>query len=72
MQKFAEQIIKKVGSVESVIFHTIFIVGIFSTKFLGLGWNTVLLLLTTILSVEAIYLELLNLIINNKLIAEKE
>ena len=45
-----------VGSVSSLILHTIFFVGSFVLYFLGVDLEKVLLVLTTVVSLEAIYL----------------
>jgi len=45
-----------IGSIQSIIFHTIFFVVVFSLHFLGVSSSDILLLLTTIVSLEAIYL----------------
>lgn len=45
-----------VGSPASIIFHTLFFMGIFVFKFLGVSIDKILLILTTVVSLEAIYL----------------
>ncbi len=45
-----------VGSTSSVVTHTIFFAGAFALPFFGVDLNTVLLVLTTVVSLEAIYL----------------
>lgn len=45
-----------IGTPTSIIFHSIVFAGIFSLQFFGVGFETVLLILTTGLSIEAIYL----------------
>lgn len=45
-----------VGSRTSVFAHTVFFAVMFALPFFGLNWNTVLLVLTTVVSLEAIYL----------------
>jgi uncharacterized protein YoxC len=47
---------KFIGSKESVIIHTVFFLGTFALPFFGAHLDTVLLFLTTIVSLEAIYL----------------
>ncbi|MFZ2523444.1 MAG: hypothetical protein WAW92_03600 [Minisyncoccia bacterium] len=47
---------KWIGSRTSVVMHTIFFAVIFSLPFFGFKLDTVLLVLTTIVSLEAIYL----------------
>ena len=45
-----------IGSKNSLIFHTIFFLTMFSLPFFGFKLDTVLLFLTTLVSLEAIYL----------------
>lgn len=45
-----------VGSISSLILHTIFFVGSFVLYFLGVDLEKILLVLTTVVSLEAIYL----------------
>lgn len=45
-----------IGSSSSIIVHTIFFIGIFVLTFIGVGTTEVLLILTTVVSLEAIYL----------------
>ncbi len=47
---------KFIGSETSVVLHTIFFVVMFVLPFFGISFNTVLLVLTTLVSLEAIYL----------------
>lgn len=57
VQKAALSFTQWVGSVPSLIIHTIFFAGSFAAVELGLlGFNQMLLILTTIVSLEAIYL----------------
>lgn len=52
-----DRLIIWIGSVQSVAFHTILFVAFFSLSILGfMPWNLMLLVLTTIVSLEAIYL----------------
>ena len=46
------------GSVPSLVLHTLFFVGIFSLSWFGVPFNQILLILTTVVSLEAIYLAL--------------
>ncbi len=66
IESAAQAITKSVGTPVSIIVHTIAFLCIMGLGFLGVEWNTVLLILTMLLSVEAIYLELLNLFLTNK------
>lgn len=45
-----------IGSIQSLIVHTLFFIGIYSLSFFGFNLDRILLILTTILSFEAIYL----------------
>jgi len=52
-----EKIISWVGSVPSLILHTIIFIAFFALSFSGfLSWDLMFLILTTIVSLEAIYL----------------
>ncbi len=46
----------RIGSVESLVLHTALFIGIFALRYFGTGWETILLILTTLVSLEAIYL----------------
>ncbi|MBX4198352.1 hypothetical protein KW782_03400 [Candidatus Parcubacteria bacterium] len=50
--------IQWMGSIPSLIVHTLFFIGSFSLIFLGFDLQSVLLILTTAVSLEAIYLSL--------------
>ncbi len=63
---FAEKLTNSVGSIRSLIIHTIFFIGIFSLRFLEVPVSDILLILTTIVSLEAIYLSILIQITVNK------
>jgi septal ring factor EnvC (AmiA/AmiB activator) len=55
--RFTERLTQGIGSVPSLIVHTIFFLSCFLAAFLGLiELNTMLLVLTTLVSLEAIYL----------------
>lgn len=55
-----ERITAWTGSVSSLVVHTVIFLGAFVIGMLGIApWETVLLVLTTIVSLEAIYLSLL-------------
>lgn len=45
-----------IGSTTSVVAHTFFFIGMFSLYFFGVAFDTILLVLTTLVSLEAIYL----------------
>lgn len=48
--------IKWIGSTSSVIVHTLFFAGVFTLRLFGASVDDVLLILTTLVSLEAIYL----------------
>jgi biopolymer transport protein ExbB/TolQ len=50
---------QNIGSMPSLIVHTIFFVGIFALQFFGFGFDQIMLILTTVVSLEAIYLSIL-------------
>ena len=45
-----------IGSTASVVAHTVFFIGMFVLYFFGIAFDTILLVLTTLVSLEAIYL----------------
>ena len=49
---------KWIGSIQSIILHTVFFLGALSLPFLGINFEKVLLVVTTVVSLEAIYLSL--------------
>jgi methyl-accepting chemotaxis protein len=58
LEKVALAITRGVGSVWSLIIHTIIFITSFSLVFFGIRFELVLLVVTTILSLEAIYLSI--------------
>ena len=52
----AEKSTKWIGSIQSLVFHTLVFAAVFLAGFLGVDWNKILLILTTVVSLEAIYL----------------
>lgn len=56
LEKISFKLIRLVGTPYSVIFHTLLFMGILALAFTGLDLRSVLLIFTTWLSVEAIYL----------------
>lgn len=58
LENVAISITRAVGSVWSIIIHTIIFIASFSLVFFGIRLELVLLVLTTILSLEAIYLSI--------------
>ena len=56
MEKLTFRFIRAVGSIWSLLIHTILFIGSFCLYFLGANLQSILLVLTTIVSLEAIYL----------------
>jgi methyl-accepting chemotaxis protein len=56
LYKVALRIARSIGSPISIIVHTVVFVGIFSLQLFGYDLNEILLILTTAVSLEAIYL----------------
>lgn len=56
MESLALKTTLYIGSFYSLIFHSIFFVGIFSLQWFGFNFETIMLILTTAVSLEAIYL----------------
>lgn len=54
----SEKLIEWLGTPTSILIHTLFFIGMFATLFFGWALDKMLLILTTILSIEAIYLAL--------------
>ncbi|MDE2399728.1 MAG: DUF1003 domain-containing protein [Patescibacteria group bacterium] len=55
---FSKNLTAAIGSTGSLIIHTIFFIGIFGLRFLGFDTSSILLILTTAVSLEAIYLSI--------------
>ena len=55
VEQLADRAAKWIGSVPSLFVHSIFFVGIFSLLFFGFSFDQILLILTTVVSLEAIY-----------------
>lgn len=56
LEKLSLKLTSWVGTPQSIVFHTFFFAGIFSLKFFGFMLEDILLVLTTAVSLEAIYL----------------
>lgn len=54
--KVSEKITHSIGSEASIVLHSIFFVGIFVLRYFGWSFEQILLILTTVVSLEAIYL----------------
>ena len=57
-ENFSKKVTRWIGSPQSIIVHTVFFVVIFSLHFFGFSSSDILLILTTIVSLEAIYLSI--------------
>lgn len=58
LEKLAFKTIRHIGSIPSLIIHTIFFVGIFALERFGFDFDKIMLILTTAVSLEAIYLSI--------------
>lgn len=56
LEGLSQQMTNAIGTTGSLVVHTILFVGIFALSFLGVTVDQILLVLTTIVSLEAIYL----------------
>jgi methyl-accepting chemotaxis protein len=56
LAKISEKLTLWIGSTASIIIHTIFFIGIFTLRWIGFSLDQILLILTTAVSLEAIYL----------------
>jgi peptidoglycan hydrolase CwlO-like protein len=56
---WAFRVTRSIGSPKSIVIHTIFFIGIFGLRFFGIAISDIFLFLTTVVSLEAIYLSLL-------------
>ncbi len=56
LEHISERLTLWIGSPASIVLHTLFFVGIFALRFAGLATEQILLILTTAVSLEAIYL----------------
>ncbi len=57
-ENFPTKITRWIGSPQSILVHTLFFIGIFGLRFFGVPADDILLILTTIVSLEAIYLSI--------------
>ncbi len=56
LEIISEKLTNWIGTPLSILIHTILFVGVFMMKFIGYGADEILLILTTAVSLEAIYL----------------
>jgi low affinity Fe/Cu permease len=57
-ENFSKKLTRWIGSPQSIFVHTIFFIGMFCLRFFGISSSDVLLILTTVVSLEAIYLSI--------------
>jgi uncharacterized protein YoxC len=69
---FSKKLTASIGSTKSLIVHTILFIGIFSLRFFGVPVSDILLILTTLVSLEAIYLSIFIQITVNRQAKELE
>jgi len=60
IEKWSARIIEWVGSASSLLVHTMLFGVVFGLKFFGYHMDQILLILTTVVSLEAIYLAIFN------------
>jgi len=76
MNKKFEELAKKIthwiGSPQSILVHTLFFIGIFGLRLVGVSSDEILLILTTLVSLEAIYLAIFIQMTVNKQSVELE
>lgn len=58
VETMALSVTRAIGSVTSIIIHTLFFLGAFTLVFFGFDFDRVFLVLTTVVSLEAIYLSI--------------
>jgi len=58
LEEISEKLTSYIGTPLSIVIHTFLFVGIFSLKFVGFDMDKILLILTTAVSLEAIYLSI--------------
>jgi len=58
LEKLSERLTNWIGTPISIAVHTVIFIGIFSLKFLNFSVDQILLILTTAVSLEAIYLSI--------------
>ncbi len=58
VENLSQKMTRSIGSTTSIILHTVFFIGIFSLRLFNFPTADILLILTTIVSLEAIYLSI--------------
>ena len=56
LEGLSQKMTNAIGTTDSLVVHTVLFIGIFTLGFLGVSVDQILLVLTTIVSLEAIYL----------------
>lgn len=73
LEIISDKLTNWIGTPISIVLHTVFFVGIFMLKLFGLGVDEILLILTTAVSLEAIYLSIfIQMSVNKTKISLKE
>ena len=57
-ENFSRKVTRFIGSPQSILVHTLFFIGMFGLRLFGISSSDVLLILTTVVSLEAIYLSI--------------
>ena len=57
-EDFSEKLTRWIGSPQSILVHTIFFLAMFCLYFFNISSSNILLILTTVVSLEAIYLSI--------------
>lgn len=71
-EDFSKKLTRWIGSPQSIFIHTLFFIGMFSLRLFGISSSDVLLILTTVVSLEAIYLSIFIQMTVNQHAAELE
>ncbi len=58
LEDFSEKVTYWIGSVQCLIVHSVFFIVIFALRFWGIASSDILLILTTIVSLEAVYMSI--------------
>jgi low affinity Fe/Cu permease len=58
IEDFSKKLTRWIGSPQSIVIHTIFFAGMLGLRLFGISSSDVLLILTTVVSLEAIYLSI--------------
>jgi peptidoglycan hydrolase CwlO-like protein len=58
LETISEKLTQWIGTTTSIIVHTLFFIGIFALKIFDVSYDEILLILTTAVSLEAIYLSI--------------